>query len=71
MEEIRNITDQGLIPVHWAGFVLSRHAWDDPAEQLTTIAADPEVSVATLRIGEIVNFTDMYHYQEKWRREIL
>lgn len=72
-EVLKAAEDMGtdwLIPVHWAGFVLSRHAWDDPAEQLTTVAADSEVSVATPRIGETVNYTDINHYQEKWWREV-
>ena len=59
-----------LIPVHWAGFVLSRHAWDDPAEQLTTLAEDSEVSISTPKIGETVNFSNINQYQEKWWREV-
>lgn len=58
-----------LIPVHWAVFVLSRHAWDDPAEQLTTLASG-DINVATPRIGEIVNYTEIAAYQEKWWREV-
>lgn len=65
-----DIGSKWIIPVHWAGFVLSRHAWDDPAEQLTTLAEDSEVAVATPRIGETVNFSQIQNYQEKWWRDV-
>lgn len=72
-EVLKAAEDMGtkwVIPLHWAGFVLSRHAWDDPAEQLTALAEDSEVSIATPQIGETVSFSDISSYQEKWWREI-
>lgn len=72
-EVLRAAEDMGtdwLIPVHWAGFALSRHAWDDPAEQITELAAGSEVSVSTPRIGETVNVTEIEQYQEKWWRKV-
>lgn len=59
-----------LIPVHWAGFALSRHNWDDPVEQITTLATNSQVSVSTPRIGETVNFAYIEKYQEKWWQEV-
>lgn len=58
-----------LLPVHWAGFVLSRHAWNDPVEQLTALAENSKVSISTPQIGETVHFEDIKNYQEKWWRE--
>lgn len=72
-EVLRAAEDMGttwLIPVHWAGFALSRHAWDDPVQQLTALAEHSEVSVATPRIGETVNFAEIERYQEKWWQEV-
>ncbi len=59
-----------VIPVHWAGFALAEHAWNDPAEQLTMWIEKSQVSAATPKIGETVNFTEIEHYQEKWWREV-
>lgn len=70
LKAAEDVGTEWVIPVHWAGFVLSRHAWDDPAEQLTTLAEESNVSVATPRIGEIVNISDINNYQEKWWHEI-
>ena len=70
LQAAEDMGTEWLIPVHWAGFVLSRHAWDDPAEQLTTLAADSDVSVSTPRIGETVSFDEIEQYQEKWWHEV-
>lgn len=70
LQAAEDMGTEWLIPVHWAGFVLSRHAWDDPAEQLSTLAADSDVSVSTPRIGETVSFDDIEQYQEKWWHEV-
>lgn len=59
-----------LLPVHWAGFVLSRHAWDDPVEQLTALAEESDISVATPKIGETVYFAEIEKYQEKWWKDV-
>lgn len=70
LKAAEDLGTQWLIPVHWAGFALSRHSWDDPAEQVTNLAEGSEVSVSTPRIGETVNFSDINKYQEKWWREV-
>lgn len=59
-----------MIPVHWAGFVLSRHAWYEPAEQLTNLAEHSEVSIATPEIGETVNMKQIADYQKNWWEEV-
>lgn len=59
-----------LIPVHWAGFALSRHDWDNPAVQLTALASGTDMNVSTPRIGEIVDFNEIDDYQEAWWREV-
>lgn len=70
LKAAKDIGTEWLIPVHWAGFVLSRHAWDDPAERLTTLAVDSEIAVSTPRIGETINYNDINNYQEKWWHEV-
>ncbi|HEX2062534.1 MAG TPA: MBL fold metallo-hydrolase [Thermoanaerobaculia bacterium] len=41
-----------LLPVHWATFNLSYHAWDEPIRRTLAAAAKKNVHVVTPRIGE-------------------
>lgn len=42
-----------LIPIHWSTFELAYHAWSEPAETITKLAADkPDVSLLTPKLGE-------------------
>jgi L-ascorbate metabolism protein UlaG (beta-lactamase superfamily) len=41
-----------LMPVHWATFDLSYHAWDEPILRTLTAAKAKGVEVITPRIGE-------------------
>ncbi len=42
------------IPVHWAGFPLSLHTWQDPIERFTAEAKEKEQIISTPEIGEVV-----------------
>ena len=43
-----------LLPVHWATFNLSYHAWDEPILRTLRAAAAEHVQVVTPRVGEVV-----------------
>ena len=43
-----------LLPVHWATFNLSYHAWDEPILRTLRAAAEQHVQVVTPRVGEVV-----------------
>jgi len=43
-----------LLPVHWATFNLSYHAWDEPILRTLRAAAAEQVPVVTPRVGEVV-----------------
>jgi L-ascorbate metabolism protein UlaG (beta-lactamase superfamily) len=43
-----------LLPVHWATFNLSYHAWDEPILRTLQAAAAEQVPVVTPRVGEVV-----------------
>jgi L-ascorbate metabolism protein UlaG (beta-lactamase superfamily) len=43
-----------LLPVHWATFNLSYHAWDEPILRTLRAAAAAQVQVVTPRVGEVV-----------------
>lgn len=44
-----------LLPVHWAKFSLSLHAWDEPIKRVTAEAIKRNVAVVTPLIGEAVH----------------
>lgn len=41
-----------MMPIHWAGFALAMHSWDDPVKRFLETAAKLEIPVTTPRIGE-------------------
>lgn len=43
-----------LLPVHWATFNLSYHAWVEPILRTLRAAADQHVQLVTPRVGEVV-----------------
>lgn len=58
------------IPIHWGAFVLSNHAWDEPPILAVEAAEKLEVNIATSKIGERVDFSQMDQYSEHWWEEI-
>lgn len=50
----RELRARLLLPVHWAKFSLSLHAWDEPIERVIKAAQDIAQPVATPMIGEPV-----------------
>lgn len=67
---LEDLNAKWAIPVHWGGFVLANHSWYEPAEELSSFGENSEISIATPRIGEIVNVENLNEYQEKWWRDI-
>lgn len=43
-----------MLPVHWATFNLSYHAWDEPILRAVRAGAVAHVQVATPRVGEVI-----------------
>jgi len=54
------------IPIHWGTFVLAMHDWDEPPKRDTELAAKTGIQLATPRIGQRVNYTEIANYTEKW-----
>lgn len=42
---------KALLPIHWATFDLGLHAWNEPAEMVTTLAKETDVRLYTPPIG--------------------
>ncbi|EGG35602.1 MBL fold metallo-hydrolase [Paenibacillus sp. HGF5] len=47
-----DVKGQLLIPIHWAGFTLALHDWNEPIERVTTAAKQKHVHILTPLIGE-------------------
>lgn len=56
-----------MLPVHWATFNLSYHAWDEPIERTLTAAAARGAAVITPRVGERFAFGTPLAGQPWWR----
>jgi L-ascorbate metabolism protein UlaG (beta-lactamase superfamily) len=55
-----------LLPVHWAGFTLSLHDWDEPIRRVVAAAKIQRVSLATPHIGEAMPIGDAQHSFTTW-----
>ncbi len=56
-----------LLPVHNGTFDLAMHAWDEPFERVSAIAAERGVALATPRMGERVDLTAPQPGEPWWR----
>jgi L-ascorbate metabolism protein UlaG (beta-lactamase superfamily) len=55
-----------LLPVHWAKFALSAHAWDEPIKRLVQAAATQSLTVATPMIGEQLTLHEPLPQKHWW-----
>lgn len=57
-----------LLPIHWGGFSLAFHDWDEPIERVLKAASEKGIKVTTPRIGEPVPIgSDLYPASAWWR----
>ncbi len=56
-----------LMPVHWAKFALSLHAWDEPIERVTKEARRLNIPLIHPMIGEEVNLDEFASTSEWWK----
>lgn len=70
IQAVKDVEAKWVVPVHWGTFSISYHAWDDPVKQITKLAKEENINVATPMIGEIVDYQNIEKYQEKWWEEV-
>lgn len=58
------------IPVHWGAFVLSNHSWKDPVERALVEAGKKNLNIATPKIGEDVNYSEINRHLGRWWEDI-
>lgn len=56
-----------IMPVHWAKFALSLHAWDEPIERVTKEASRQNVPLIHPMIGEEVDLNEFGPTTEWWK----
>jgi L-ascorbate metabolism protein UlaG (beta-lactamase superfamily) len=59
-----------FLPVHWATFSLSTHAWDQPAEALVELGARSNAQLVMPKLGQPVEPTLAGHRIDAWWRSV-
>ena len=54
------------IAVHWAGFALALHHWQDPIERFVASANEKGQEIITPKIGEIIRMDEDKDYDPWW-----
>ena len=70
IQAIKDLEARWFVPVHWGTFSICNHAWDDPVQQITLLAQEQNLNVATPMIGEIVDYRSIENYQDHWWENI-
>jgi L-ascorbate metabolism protein UlaG (beta-lactamase superfamily) len=63
----RDVRGRLLLPVHWGTFNLAQHAWNQPAEAVTSAAAKLGVALVIPKIGECVDPAAPAQGEPWWR----
>ena len=60
---------KALMPIHWAKFQLSTHAWDEPAQRVSKASQQHQFRLVTPLIGEKINLKDHKIYTQWWQEK--
>lgn len=55
-----------LIPIHWAGFALALHTWQEPVQRFAQEAIKQKIQYISPRLGEIVRLGEENRVQSDW-----
>ena len=55
-----------MLPMHWAGFNLSTHAWDEPITRALQHATEIKQDTITPMIGQVIHFSENYPKEMWW-----
>ncbi|WP_024892205.1 MBL fold metallo-hydrolase [Luteimonas huabeiensis] len=67
VQAFQDLRARWLLPVHNGTFDLAMHAWDDPFERVSALAADRGIALATPRMGERVDLAAPAETSAWWR----
>lgn len=60
-----------MLPMHWAGFDLSTHSWDEPISRAINKAYDLDVNLTTPMIGQVLSFESSIERKQWWKEKDL
>ncbi|MCD9031153.1 MBL fold metallo-hydrolase [Luteimonas sp. Y-2-2-4F] len=67
VQAFQDLRARWLLPVHNGTFDLAMHAWDDPFERVSALAADRGIALATPMMGERVDLAAPAETSAWWR----
>ncbi|MDB4959722.1 MAG: rane protein [Myxococcales bacterium] len=70
LEAFRMLGGGTLLPVHWGTFSLGFHAWNEPGEQLVTLASQQSARIVTPKLGSAFE-PEHVEGPTPWWREVL
>lgn len=56
-----------LIPIHWGGFTLATHDWNDPIIRLSKVCKQKDINLATPIIGEKITIGRKQEFSSWWK----
>ncbi|TDS12283.1 L-ascorbate metabolism protein UlaG (beta-lactamase superfamily) [Sphingobacterium paludis] len=66
IQEVKDLDAKTFMPVHHSKFKLAQHPWYEPLEQVSTLAEAESIAIATPKIGEQVDLSDIKTQWDKW-----
>ena len=60
-----------LVPVHWAGFALALHAWQEPVEHFLVEAQQKHIPVCVPQLGEVVVMNEENEVVNWWEEYVV
>lgn len=67
VDAFKDLRAKVLVPVHWAVFQLSRHAWYEPAQRITDLAAQNGISLFVPKMGDVITSNSGYEFDPWWK----
>ncbi len=64
----RDLEARVFLPVHWATFNLSYHAWAEPIERTVTAARERSTFLVTPKVGEVYDYASTFVSTEWWKK---
>lgn len=61
-----DLNGKTLIPIHWGGFTLANHDWDDSILRLSKFCKTNNITLATPKIGEAILIGENTDYDSWW-----
>lgn len=62
-----DLESKAFLPMHWAGFDLSTHAWDEPITRALKKSEELKANIITPMIGEVIDLNILNEFKQWWR----